>query len=37
MKKLMLLFLMLFSAVSFTQAQTEKSNRKSQMEYIEIA
>ena len=28
---------MLFSAVSFTQAQTAKSNSKIKMEYIEIA
>lgn len=37
MKKSGLLFLMLFSVVSFTQAQTKKSKKVNKMEYIEIA
>lgn len=37
MKKLGLIFLMLFSVVSFTQAQTKKSKKANKMEYIEIA
>ena len=37
MKKLGLIFLMLFSAVSFTQAQSKESYKANKMEYIEIA
>ena len=37
MKKLVIIFLILFSFASFTQAQTRKSKKDNRMEYIEIA